>query len=159
MAHHEAGSEVRSLSLRLARRPVSSGRWTSHRWHAMGVSDAIDPTVSTPQLLDHVTSPEGEEYLWDNLTLELFPDETAHYQFNLTAREPVLFVICTPDEERGMMRPTGLSLSQDEAASFLEVDDEVISLPLPGDLRAWADAYVERVGVEAPKKRRRASNG
>ncbi len=159
MAHQEPITDVRSLSLRLARRPVSTGRWMSHRWYILGVSDAVDTTGPTFKLLDQNSGPAGEEYVWDNVPLKLYPDETAHYQFNLTSREPVLFVVCTPDEESDLMRPSVLSLSQDEAASYLEVDDEVISLPLPGDLRAWAEAYVQRVGVPEPKKRKRASNG
>lgn len=156
MAQIEPEVSTRLISLRLACRPVRSGRWTADRWLILGIATSASTPETRPVLIDHLVTAEGGEYLWDGLPLTLYPDETAHYQFNLTAETPLLFVICAQDEISGTMQPAVLTLSQDEAASALEVDDEVISVPLPGDIRQWAEAYVERVGIPEPKKRRKA---
>ncbi|GAB4347996.1 MAG: hypothetical protein Kow006_08230 [Gammaproteobacteria bacterium] len=155
MAPQEPFVEQRPISLRLARRSVQSGRWSADQWRILGVATSLSEGGLEATLLDQVATEEGEEFLWDRLPLTLYPDETAFYQFNLLAETPVLFVVCTPDEETGLMSPTLLSLSQDEAASAMEVDDEVLSVPLPGDIRRWAESYIARVGLPEPKKKRK----
>lgn len=156
MSPREAVQSRRRVALRLARRTVQVGRWDSERWHVLAVTDSSLPDDQAPQLVKRWQGAEGEEFLWDGLTLSLYPDETAHYLYNLTAAHPVLFVACTPDEECGGVRPVLLTVSQDEAASYMEVEDEVLALPLPKELRLWVQDYVERVGVKTEPRRKRA---
>lgn len=148
----------RRVSLRLARRFVKIGRWDSERWHVLAASTNTQSDAQAPHLVRRWTNAEGEEFLWDGLTLTLYPDETGHYLHNLTGQQPVLFVACTTDETCGGMRPVLLTLSQDTAVSHMEVEDEVLALPLPQEIRLWATDYVERVGVKREPRRKRACN-
>lgn len=153
---NESVQTRRQVSLHLARRTVRVGRWDSERWHVLAIADSALPDGQAPRLIRRWASAEGEEFLWDGLVLALHPDETAHYLYNLTAEHPVLFVACTPDEECGGVRPVLLTMSQDEAASHMEVEDEVLALPLPKEIRLWVAGYVERVGVKTQPRRKRA---
>ena len=153
---NESVQSRRLVSLRLARRTVRVGRWDSERWHVLAIADSALPGGQAPRLIRRWASAEGDEFLWDGLVLALYPDETAHYLHNLTAEQPVLFVACTPDEASGGIRPVLLTVSQDEAASHMEVEDEVLALPLPKEIRLWVKDYVERVGVKSEPRRKRA---
>ncbi len=159
MPTRNAAPDQCRVSLRLTRRNVRVGRWDSERWHVVALGTCTLPEGEAPQRVRSWENAEGEEHLWDGLTLALYPDETAHYAHNLAGQQPVLFVVCAQDEAHGGMRPVLLTLSQDEAVSHMEVDDEVLALPLPREISEWVSAYIERVGIKREPRRKRANHG
>jgi hypothetical protein len=54
------------------------------------------------------------------------------------------------------LRPFQVTLSYDEAASYMEVDEPVFSLPMPPEVYRWLEGYVlEHYVPERKKKRKR----
>ena len=52
--------------------------------------------------------------------------------------------------------PLLVTLSYDEAASYMEGDNPVFNLPIPAEMHAWVECYViEHYRPEEKKKRKR----
>ena len=67
-----------------------------------------------------------------------------------------MFVICEHGDEIDEIRPLVVTLSYDEMASYVEVDEPVFDIPIPSDIYHWVESYVlENCRPEEKKKRRR----
>jgi hypothetical protein len=67
------------------------------------------------------------------------------------------FVICTLDDN-GPLRPLIVTLSYDEAASYLESDDIVESVAMPAELYRWVENFVLEHYLPQKKKKRKREN-
>jgi hypothetical protein len=94
--------------------------------------------------------------LHPNFTLELFRDEAEGYHLNLSSGAPVWFVMWRiDDEDPSRAWPETVSLSYTEAGRWLDAQERVDNVPLPGDLVAWLQAYTDEHYRPEPKKRQR----
>lgn len=130
--------------LRVELRTIDSqvGRWQSRRFEIAAIypADQEEPGA---------------------LPLTLFRDERGDYRFNLSSDAPRLFVTGSrvSDSVTGeAFRPDSLSLSQAQAASYMDGDHLVLSCPLPEALQAWAEAFIGRHG-ELLGRPRKAKQG
>ena len=65
-------------------------------------------------------------------------------------------MICTYQEDNGDLYPLVVTLSYDEMASYIEVDEPVFDLPIPGDIYRWLEDYVlQNYEFKEENKRRR----
>jgi hypothetical protein len=91
--------------------------------------------------------------------LELFRDECEGYHLNLTSGSPVWFVMWRSDEaDPSRAWPETVSVSYHEAGRWLDAQEHVDNLPLPGDLVAWLQAFNDEHYRPEPKKRRRPAS-
>jgi len=100
---------------------------------------------------------KGEQIVRPGFRVRLHEDEAESYYMNLTAERPSIFVICRQDEG-GRFEPALVTLSYDEASSYMEVEDAVFSVPLPPELYRWMESFVLEHYVPEPKKKRRLEN-
>ena len=96
------------------------------------------------------------QWLHPGHKLELFADECKGYFLNLTAGQPVWFVMWRAAEDD----PSGItveavSLSYNEAGRWLDAQERVDNVPLGAELTAWLQAYADEHYRPEPKKRRR----
>ena len=99
------------------------------------------------------------QWLHPGLKLELFPDECKGYFLNLTAGQPVWFVMWRADEgDASMARPQAVSVSYIEADRWLSAEEKVDNVPLQDDLHDWLRLFTnEHFKVDAPRRQRAQS--
>ena len=114
-------------------------------WYA----DEVEPTL--------IREDDGvSQYLYGGFYIESFKDDLESYTANLRAHKPSVFVICEHDDEIDEIRPLVVTVSYDEMASYVEVDEPVFDIPIPPDNYHWVESYVlENYRPEERKKRRR----
>ena len=131
--------------------------WTVDHWSIIGIlpstpADHFEKSVLREELT-------LAQYRWCGYEVELYSDDLESYYFNLQGNSPSLFVICEyadPEDETGEIVPLLVTLSYDEAASYMEADNPVFSLPIPTEMHAWVERYViEHYRPEEKKKRKR----
>jgi Protein of unknown function (DUF3305) len=99
------------------------------------------------------------QWLHPGHKLELFADECKGYFLNLTADQPVWFVLWRRDEEdASLTRPVAVSLSYIEADRWLCAEEKVDNVPLQDDVREWLRVFTnEHYKIEQPRKQRAQS--
>ena len=90
----------------------------------------------------HVEDDGVSQYLYGGFDIELFKDGLESYTANLRAHKPSVSVICEHDDEIDEIRPLVVTLNYDEMASYVEVDEPVIDIPIPSDIYHWVESYV-----------------
>ncbi|MCV2349009.1 DUF3305 domain-containing protein [Paucibacter sp. Y2R2-4] len=94
--------------------------------------------------------------LHPNFELTLYPDEAEGYFLNLSSGAPVWFVVWrVSDEDPSVAWAERVSLSYTEAGRWLDAQERVDNVPLPADLAAWLQSYVEVYYRPEVKKERR----
>jgi hypothetical protein len=130
-------------------------RWQSRRWEVYGLvaGEAAGAGGRSRTLMREV---DGEaHYLEGGLEVALYRDEAESYYHNLMSERPSAFVVCRPDEA-GELRAVLVTLSYDEAESYMGCDSQVHRVPLPPELYRWVEGFVlEHYVPEQRKKRKR----
>lgn len=122
--------DLRAVSVAVGfAREVLSSRWADHAWRLVGVAPAGEV-------------PAGAELVRDALELRLHGDEADHYLLNLTAPEPMLFVVWRLQD--GLPSVMMLTVSYGEAARMLDAGENVEGVPLPADLAGWVEDFARR---------------
>jgi len=94
--------------------------------------------------------------LYPGLSVTLHRDEGEGYYLNLTSGAPVWFVMWRiDDEDPSRAWPELVTLSYNEAGRLLDAQERVDNLPLPDELCAWLQAFVDEHYRPEPKQRRR----
>jgi hypothetical protein len=113
-------------------------RWADHAWRLKCVAPAGEMMS------------DAAEYVCDGLELRIHSDEADNYLLNLTAPEPMLFVVWRIDETTpGVMMVTA---SYGEAARMLDAGENVEGVPLPADLAGWIEDFA-RHHFRPPEKK------
>lgn len=118
-------------------RVALASRWADHVWRLVAMAPAGTPMTG----LDRVT---------DNLELRLYSDEADNYLLNLSAPEPMLFVVWRIENDLPMVQ--SVTVSYGEAARMLDAGEYVEGVPLPADLRDWIEDF-SRYHYRPPEKK------
>lgn len=96
-----------------------------------------------------------------DLTLELHKDERTAYRFNLNSKQPHLFILCQEDELNEELTPVHITASQDDAASFMDGEHQLLELPMPAAVQCWIDVYLGIHGelIDEGKKKKKKGRG
>jgi len=136
--------------------------WSSGQWEVTGLvagaaGEKLTGVTETKQLVSRDIG--NGQIIWSGLTVQLYKDGAESYYHNLMSENPKAFVICKNDEVEGARpQPFLVTLSYDEAASFLEVDATVLSVAMPAELYRWVERFVlEHYVPERKRKRKRDS--
>ena len=141
-------NEVIPVAVLLQRRN-SNHRWQTESWKVGGVLVG-EHTSNLGPFKRIRESTEGEDYLCGRLSIRMHKDEVESYYFNLISPKPSIYVISRFDES-GRPVPFLVSPSFDEANAYMEADEEVDAVPLPGELHGWIEGFV--LNHYAPEKR------
>jgi hypothetical protein len=141
-------------------RETPDNPWQDGSWSVEGVvvteaGAGSDPGRSEQEPVH--TSAGSRLYLSGGFRLELYPDEAESYYQNLMAERPAAFVLCDRLED-GRIQPRHVTLSYAEGTSFMEVEEEVYSVPLAPELHRWLEQYVLEHYVPEKKKKRKRDN-
>ena len=85
------------------------------------------------------------QYSWRGYDVALYWNDIESYHFNLEGESPWIFVIgeyADVEDESGEIVPLLVTLSYDEAASYMETDSLVFNLPIVGEIQLWVERYV-----------------
>ncbi len=142
-----------AVSAILEKRP-SVSRWADAYWTATGV--VVGDSDFTRITLLH--EQDGiQQYLYPGLSVSLHRDECESYYHNLQSPQPGCYIIANLGDD-GTPAPYIVTLSFDEANSYLQGDVEVYAVPLPPELYRWTEAYVLEHYAPEPKKKRRLTD-
>jgi hypothetical protein len=118
------------VTVLMERRNVDGNPWISERWKAVGVTVGAARANGGVNPVRVVSGPDGDQYLWSGLQVELFRDEAESYYHNLMASTPGCYIIARFGED-GMPAPVLVTLSFDAGQAYLEGGDTVYNVPLP----------------------------
>ena len=150
--------ETLPLGVVLERRE-SDHPWQDYAWRPVGVvpgAPACDPRGAWTLLRDG----EGwAQYHGGTLPLSLFRKETEAYKVNLSQHPPRIFVVLRDEEEADAdheVVPFLVTASPYEAQDYLDSGEEIVeAVPMPPDVVAFVQTYVERHHVDEPFHKRK----
>ena len=97
--------------------------------------------------------------LHPGLTVTLHRDEAEGYYLNLSSGAPVWFVMWrVDDDDASRAWPELVTLSYNEAGRLLDAQERVDNLPLPVEVCAWLQAFVDEHYKPEVKQRRRPAS-
>ena len=97
--------------------------------------------------------------LHPGLTVTLHRDEAEGYYLNLSSGAPVWFVMWrVDDDDMSRAWPELVTLSYNEAGRLLDAQERVDNLPLPVEVCAWLQAFVDEHYKPEVKQRRRPAS-
>jgi len=141
------------VSVVIEKREKMRDRWSFTEWKATGILPGNRNSGAYPKKSLVHDDGECQRYLWTNFNVELLKDGAESYWNNLVASEPALFVVCRGDEDTGELEPFLVTANYDDIIGYLEVDDQVFSLPIPSEIYAWLEQYI--VNNYIPQERRK----
>ena len=137
-------------------------RWQSHRWVLENV--VLEGEASTPAVEKSATllikNDSIERWKHAGYSTELFTDDAEGYYLNVTTDAPCWFVLWRMEEEASITdepiaKPEMVSLSYHDAGRWLDAQETVEQVPLPPEVVAWLQAFVDEHHVIEAKKRKR----
>lgn len=136
--------------------------WSSGQWEVIGlVAGEVGEKLTGNTGSNQVNKRDigNGQILWSGLNVQLHKDDAESYYHNLMCDKPKAFIICKSDEVEGdQCQPFLVTLSYDEAASYMEVDELVLSVDIPAELYRWVEQFVlEHYVPEKKRKRKRES--
>lgn len=136
-----------------------SNPWSNGQWEVTGL--VVGEKVASEELSKQAirSDTENTQYLWSGFTVELYKDDAESYYYNLMSDNPRAFVICRNEEEgNDQIQPFLVTLSSDEANSYMEVDELVYSVEMPAELYRWVEQFVLEQYIPIKKKKRKRIN-
>jgi hypothetical protein len=132
------------MQIALQHESVLTRGWETERW-------------SIKELIPQTDEREG----YTHIVLALYKDERTAYRFNLNSASPHLFVLCDEDETTNQLSAMHITASQDEAASFMDGEHQVLEIAMPAAVQCWIDSYLGIHGelIDEGKKKRKSGKG
>lgn len=152
----------------MRREPIvgAMSRWQSHRWVLEDVvlegEASIDVVEKTALLISKNDSIERWKHA--GYSVELYADDAEGYYLNVTTDAPCWFVLWRMEEiaedgagitDEPIAKPEMVSLSYHDAGRWLDAQETVEQVPLPPEVVAWLQAFVDEHHVIETKKRKR----
>lgn len=130
-------------------RHAVDNKWCSEKWEAKGVI----PDLSDGERQWRVIFEDSREkqVLFPGFDITLYRDEAEGYFLNVSAPYPKIFVTWRYQDE--MAIPYLVTVSYNEAARWMDSNEQVDSVAMPGEIAQWLDDYVRQNYKPEPKKR------
>jgi len=140
------------VSVVLERRPAAS-RWAEYVWNAAGIT--VGRQVANGRLRLVREDRDVAYFVFGGLEVALHIDECESYYFNLVSDSPRAYIVAHSTADDASPQPFLISMSFDEAHAYLEGDDEIFAVDVPGELYRWTEAYVIANYFPEKKKKRK----
>jgi hypothetical protein len=143
------------VSVITAHEPVTGNLWISDRWRVLGVvaGSGLEAAKERRTLLR--TGPEGEQYLWSALSIELRKSDVESYYYNLVGGNPSVYVYCRHDDS-GELVPQQITLEYIDAMAHQESGNETFSVPMPPEVYKRVEQFVlDHYVPEEPRMKRK----
>lgn len=129
--------------------------WQDHAWRSIAVVPGAPPVTGWRRLRD---GDDWAHFHAATLELELHGKETEGYRANLAQAAPAVYVVLRPAEgdDAHEVAPFLVTACPYEAQDYDDSGEEIVdAVPMPDDVRAWVQAFVDRHHVEVPFKKRK----
>jgi hypothetical protein len=126
-------------------------RWQPWRWVLADVVLQEDGFGQTPRML--YQKEDEEAWLFPAMKVELFKDDAEGYYLNTTTAAPCWFVLWRMVDDKAV--PVMVSVSYHDAGRWLDAQETVEQMPLPAQVLAWLQAFVDQHHAPEPKRRQR----
>ena len=158
-----------SITMRATRIPVAvefervpvASRWADSRWQPSRVVPVDgDPDASDDSAVERL-EPEGalERWCFPGQTTEMHPVESEGYYLNLSAPDPMAFVMWRyRDGGEPPVHPVVVTLSYNEAARMMDGGEQVDPVPLDPRLRAMLEPFVAANYKPEPKRKHKRND-
>ncbi len=121
---------------------ILDNQWASESWNAVGVTVGSNSIQDNQNQAKKIFEQDNIcQYLYSDFKIKLHEEECESYYHNLMSQSPRCFIVADLDEDNVPV-PFLVSLSQDEAHSYLEGDEELYAINLPAELYRWSEAFV-----------------
>ncbi|CAM2890996.1 DUF3305 domain-containing protein [Vibrio mytili] len=126
------------LGIELVEHEISTSIWVTTQWQLTG--------------FDLTPSKENKRIC----LLQLYKDERTDYRFNLSSRQPKLFLVMDNLDSGEQPTIQLITASQSVAARYMDSDNLVLSNAMPLAVQAWMEAFIGRHGelLEVKRKKR-----
>lgn len=139
----------------IARHKVESP-WQDYAWRPEAVIAGAPADAGWRELA------HGEgwvQFLAGTVTLELHRKETEAYKYNLECRQPMLYVVLTPDDDPDSpwpVRVLTVTASPFEAQNYLDSGEEIVeAVAIPEAIHRWLADFVDEHHVEEEFRKRK----
>ena len=150
----ESPNPSRTAPYRLAvimERVKLDNRWASERWEAKGVVRDVTEPGSGAQVI--VSDERMTQMLFPGFVVQLQPDESEGYLYNITSPHPKVFVMWRMDGD--IAKPERVTVSYHEGARWMDAEETVGGVALPLDLVPWIADFATVHYKEEPRKKKR----
>ena len=134
------------IAFRLVSEEKQIGRWTTLSW------SIEDVCLYDEEEKDFLAAKDGGYCL----PLELHKHERSDYRFNLSSRDPHLFIVCV--EENEQLSPLLITAAQGLASGYMDGDYQVLHITTPLQVQAWMEAYIGRHGEQLEFRKKRCKD-
>lgn len=132
--------------------------WADHTWAPVAVIPGAAPLDDPNDWLPLRSGKGWQHFLIGALEIELFRRETEGYKINLSNPMPYIYVVIkrgTEADEPDVL-PFLATVCPYEAEHYTEGDDEIVEgVPMPDEIAAWVQQFVDTHHVDEPFKKRR----
>ncbi len=138
---YEKTEDSWSIGLDLVAKEIATGMWVTTQWQLTGFQ--LTPNEETA----------------DVCLLQLHRDERTDYRFNLSSKNPKLFLVMDNLDSGDKPTIQLITASQAVAARYMDSDNLVLSCDMPLPVQAWMEAYIGRHGelLEVKRKKRKGA--
>jgi uncharacterized protein DUF3305 len=150
----ETTGPTRTAPYRLAvimERIKLTNRWATERWEAKGVVRDVTPPGSGEQVI--VSGERITQILFPGFLVQLQPDESEGYLYNITSPHPKVFVMWHMEGE--IAKPDRVTVSYHEGARWMDTEENTGGVALPLDLVPWISEFATLHYKPEPKKKKR----
>ena len=133
-------------------------RWQTWRW----VLEDVVLQEAASSISSHLLSKSDDTERWLHVgyKAELYSDDAEGYYLNVTTAAPCWFVLWRMEEEAAITqepiaKPVMVSLSYHDAGRWLDAQETVEQVPLPANVVAWLQSFVNKHHVLETKRRKR----
>jgi len=157
--HDESLTTSFPVSIVMQHRVIENNIWQAEQWEVEAViAGSHGATGYIPERTVSRIGSAEEKYTWVNYQINLFADEAESYYFNIISDTPFVFVVCRDEEGDGELLPFKVSVNYDEAASYMELDDQVFQVAMPPEIYRWLEDFVVNNYIPVKKKKRKLEN-
>ena len=124
--------------------------WGQENWTLAGVIPGL-----TPAQLSHYKQ-QGTIHMWPELTLTVYAQHCEAYYQNLTAKQPIIALVC--HQEDALLAPFLLTVDPDEAEAYMDSGAIVLTADLSEVHCLWLEQFVmTHYRPQEKRKRQRES--
>ena len=125
-----------------------TSRWVTHGWRTAGIELADTPG-------DFRETLGGSQFQWHaGFSITLYRDESEGYYLNVATGDPKVFVMWRQEEGDLVPTPHSVTASYNEAARWMDAQERVDAVAMPGSMAEWLGEYVAAHYKPEPKKKR-----
>ena len=126
-------------------------QWRSEQWEAKGIIPDISGGNKQCRVI--YEDSQQKQILFPGFEVTLYRDEAEGYYLNLSSPQPKVFVTWRSQEDLAV--PYIVTVSYNEAARWMDSNEQVDGVPMPPDIAVWLGEYVNQNYKPEPKKKQR----